>query len=684
MNIFSLIKNSKQTKYLFLIIILLLIEFRFIKIKKLPILHSDHWIVMNAYNPPCLSLINSLNYLKDWKIVVISINNKIDKKWKELNYSNKLVYISLKEQMRLGYHISKYLTINSYSRKNIGYLYAIQHGAKEIFETDEDIVISDLNSFNFNLSNNKIYFAIRNDSRMINPYIHFWERNIWPRGFRLSDIGHQHNNKFYTLNGNNLLLTPLIYQGLINGVPDTDSIFQKTKSSFEVNFSLNNPFIYFPGNFVPINSKNTKYLYGIFPFLALFSTLSENLSDILRGYILQYFAWRQNGCVVFHSSKNSRLRNNISKNSIFIEEKNLFYNLDKYLYIINTNINLNSNSKMKDINRLYSIIENLINFGFLGTKDLKMYKAYLDDLSNIGYIYSSIFENKINYDYKGYINSYTEFNSYVPNKPFEFLEKNKKNIKIFFHKNSLKQYKNILLIINYNLKGFEYINNYILTLYENNFPNFVFITPSETTNRQNTILCKESYRGYFSYICLEKVFLKYPNYAGYLYTNDDDFIKIWELDNLNFNIPWLYEFNNINKKWFHYRKCIRIHSIINRNPDWKANLTTFLGYYNIPVTIADFYYLPNYIVPRFCKILKELYKSRIFLECAVPTTLGIILSKEYQIILFSGLWGKNRNRVVEYLHKKYNQITIHPIKFSKIKYRNSVNLYNYFIKAQEF
>jgi len=682
MNIFSLIKNSKQYKYLFLIFILLLIELRFIKIKKLSILHSDHWIVMNAYNPPCLSLIKSLNYLKDWKIVVISINNKIDKKWKELNYSNKLVYISLKDQMRLGYHISKYLAINSYSRKNIGYLYAIQHGAKEIFEADEDIVISELNSFNFNLSNNIIYFAIRNDSRMINPYIHFGERNIWPRGFRLSDIGHQHHNMFYTLNGSNLLLTPLIYQGLINGVPDTDSIFQKTKPSFEINFTLNKPFIYFPGNFVPINSKNTKYLYDIFPFLALFSTLSKNLSDILRGYILQYFAWRQNGCVVFHSSKNSRLRNNISKNSILIEEKNLFYNIDKYLYIIN--INIKSNSKMKVVDRLYSIIENLINFGFLGTKDLKMYKAYLDDLSNIGYIYSSIFENKFNYDYKGYINSYTEFNSYIPNKPYEFLGKNKKNIKIFFHKNSLKQYKNILLIINYNLKGFEYINNYILALYENNFPNFVFIMPSETTNRSNTILCKESYRGYFSYICLEKVFLKYPNYTGYLYTNDDDFMKIWELDNLNFNIPWLYQFNNINKNWFHYRNCIRIHNIINRNPNWKANLTTFLGYYNIPTTVADFYYLPNYIVPQFCKILKEFYKSRIFLECAVPTTLGIILSKEYQIIHFSGLWGKDRNNVIEYLHKKYNQITIHPIKFSKIKYRNSVNSYDYFIKAKEF
>ena len=103
---------------------------------------------MTAFNPPFSSLINLLNILEDWKIVVISKNKKIDNKWKELNYSNKIIYITLKRQMKLGYSISKFLSFNSHSRKNIGYLYAIQHGAKQIFEIEEDIVISDLNSFN--------------------------------------------------------------------------------------------------------------------------------------------------------------------------------------------------------------------------------------------------------------------------------------------------------------------------------------------------------------------------------------------------------------------------------------------------------------------------------------------------------------------------------------------------------
>ena len=263
-----------------------------------------------------------------------------------------------------------------------------------------------------------------------------------------------------------------------------------------------------------------------------------------------------------------------------------------------------------------------------------------------------------------------------------------KYIKIFHHQNSLIKYKNILLIINYNFKGFEYLNNYILKLYENNFPNFVFIVPNDIATNKNSILCKESYRGYFSYICLEKVFLKYPNYKGYLFINDDDFMKIWELDNLNFEIPWLYQLNNLNNKrslkWIHYGVCAKIHNILNKIPAWKENITKFVGYYEIPTSIADFYYLPNFIVPKFCKILKEMYKSKIFLECAVSTAMGIILSKEYQIIHFEGLWGKDRNNVVDFLKKHFDQITVHPIKFSKIKYRSLVDLYNYFMKAEDF
>ena len=118
-------------------------------------------------------------------------------------------------------------------------------------------------------------------------------------------------------------------------------------------------------------------------------------------------------------------------------------------------------------------------------------------------------------------------------------------------------------------------------------------------------------------------------------------MKIWELNNLDFNIPWLYIFEPIYKNWTHYSNCIKLYNIINNNSNWKSNFTKFIGYnYYIPFALADFYYIPNYFASRLCEIFKYMYMSKIFLECAVPTSLGILLNKEYQLIYIKALWGE--------------------------------------------
>lgn len=79
-----------------------------------------------------------------------------------------------------------------------------------------------------------------------------------------------------------------------------------------------------------------------------------------------------------------------------------------------------------------------------------------------------------------------------------------------------------------------------------------------------------------------------------------------------------------------------------------------------------------------------MYKSKLFLECAVPSTFGILLLPKYQIIYFKGLYGKERKNSINYLIKDYKQITIHPIKFSNKYLRKQVNKYIYFINAIGF
>ena len=62
------------------------------------------------------------------------------------------------------------------------------------------------------------------------------------------------------------------------------------------------------------------------------------------------------------------------------------------------------------------------------------------------------------------------------------------------------------------------------------------------------------------------------------------------------------------------------------------------------MAISDFYYLPNYLFPKFLNIIEIMYKSKLFLECAVPNSMGIILAPKYQYIYFNGLWKNKRKK----------------------------------------
>ena len=239
-----------------------------------------------------------------------------------------MIYLSKHDQIYLNYRILQSLKRISYFRKSIGYLYAIENGAKEIYEIDEELEFNDSSFLNIKFKNNYISYVSRKDNLMINPYPHFGYRNIWPRGFKINDIGRQINNNYYLINSSNIFFKPLIFQGMINLIPDIDSIFSLTRKKFENTYSFTSsksyPLLYFPDNYIPINSKNTKYLYEIFPLLIFPISLDETIADIWRGYLKQYFAWKIEGTVIYHDSNIFRKKLNENTFSFTNEKKKFF------------------------------------------------------------------------------------------------------------------------------------------------------------------------------------------------------------------------------------------------------------------------------------------------------------------------------------------------------------------------
>ena len=647
--------------------------------------HSSQWIVITSINRPNRCISRLLNISEPWKIVVVADKKTNDLYWRIFKDSVKLFYLSIEDQLKLGYNILKYIPFNSYSRKNIGYLYAIQHGAKEIYEIDDDIFFFNLYGLSHYLENYTFYAENNNSTFMVNPYCYHGHSTIWPRGYRLKDINQNSETKFRRIASRGLNLNHLIFQGLLNINPDVDSIFLKTRTNkkFSMNqfFYLIGPLTYLPGNFVPINSKNTRYLYDVFPALALPTSVSRRVCDIWRGFIIQRYSWIYNGTLIYKRPFADHLRNYHNDSLDFIEEKDLYNKLDKLLDSINIDFDPNIKHPSEF---LIKLVEILIDNEILGKNDLDMYKAFIADLNSFGYNYNLNFEKKIQRDEKKFLNINSDLYYYFPKKNETILQNNKlKRNQLFRHKDTQKKYNDILLTIVYNYPFLTKSNDYMLKLYHDYFPNMIFLYPGQIENNETYVACPESHMGYYYYKCVKRIYERFPNYRGYIFLMDDNYLKVWELENLDFNIPWL---NHYFYRFYEYDtlQYIRAKKVFDIHPEWRNMYRKFLRSDILAYSVSDLYYLPNEDLAKFSSMVDEWYNQRVFLETAIPTMIALLLKPKYQVFFFVALWKEGRDTVVEYLRTAESQITIHPIKFLNVTLQDVVNKYIFFMNAKDY
>jgi hypothetical protein len=321
----------------------------------------------------------------------------------------------------------------------------------------------------------------------------------------------------------------------------------------------------------------------------------------------------------------------------------------------------------------------------LGEEDLNMYKAFIVDLDSFKFRYYKNYQIKISYNYEKYLNIPTQLKVYTPSFSDVIINQNlhNKNSKLIRHYKAQKKYENILLVVNYNYEFLTKFNDYITNLYQQFFPNITFVSPGNTSKDEKVIACPESYKGYYSYYCLKRVYEKYPDMKGYLFVMDDVFMKIWEFENLNLDIPWIMSyFIGKTKNW--PKDNDREVKLLQRKPLWRNRLKKFYNSRIIAHGISDFFYLPNTFINEFIQVATELYNYRVFLELSVPSIYGIVSKPVYQFIRFSGLWKEDRKNWLNYLRTADKQMVIHPIKFSDINNQKEVIKYLYFKNAIEY
>lgn len=257
---------------------------------------NNKWIVVTTINSPqpAIHTISKLCTSDGWRCVVVG-DKKTPDKW----HSDGVDYLSVDDQQRLFPTLSEVLPYNHYCRKNIGYLYAINNGAKFILETDDDNI--PLSKFGANLSRT-IRGRLVGASRWVNVYRYFTNHLIWPRGNPLNTI---HDSGRYL--GTTEVDCP-IQQFLANGDPDVDAIYRFLYKD-ELYFEESVPVILQNGSWCSFNSQNTLFYSDFFAALYLPCHVSFRMTDIWRSFIAQSVLWSENKNLSFLPPTVKQIRN---------------------------------------------------------------------------------------------------------------------------------------------------------------------------------------------------------------------------------------------------------------------------------------------------------------------------------------------------------------------------------------
>ena len=250
--------------------------------------------------------------LRNWCLVVV-LDKRSDETyntgWMDGEGNDAVVVLKPGDQVAMSNAFVDALPWNHFGRKNIGYLYAIIHGAKVIWDFDDD------NALKFWIPGAapdgapSIDKAIPQDEEQtieaLEPKDHNWPTYnpypalgaptlpSWPRGLPLDDIKASKcsNTPLQTVQVKASSIGVL--QSLADYQPDVDAIFRLTMPlPFFFKRPKENKHLMIPkGSLTPYNAQATLHFKSSFFGLFLPITVSGRVTDIWRSFIAQRLFW---------------------------------------------------------------------------------------------------------------------------------------------------------------------------------------------------------------------------------------------------------------------------------------------------------------------------------------------------------------------------------------------------------
>lgn len=282
-------------------------------------------------------------------------------------------FLSLAAQRESGFALGRICPERSYTRKNVGYLAAIQAGAKVIVETDDD-----------NHPRQEFWAAreLQVECRpvdadgWVNAYRYFTNDFIYPRGLPLN-----HARDEAPAAGKSELRDCPIQQGLADSDPDVDAVYRMLfplPFEFEVNAG---PVMLGNGAWCPFNSQNTTTFESAFPLLYLPAWCSFRMTDIWRSFVAQRVLQAKGMGVLFHGPTVWQERNDHDLHRDFMDELPGYSNNAKMRQEL-IGISLPPDESIPTMmERCYEV---LIRHEWVGREEENLLRAWLSDLESMG------------------------------------------------------------------------------------------------------------------------------------------------------------------------------------------------------------------------------------------------------------------------------------------------------------
>lgn len=294
-----------------------------------------NWGVMTTINGPT-EAVRRVAALPGWHVVVVGDLKSDDGLWTDYVDANpNVVYLSVARQLELDLELVSKLPYNHYSRKNIGYLYAIRQNAAHVYDFDDDNVLRDGMLAYTRSTPGPCLPVIGRDSSapplrvfvpasadlaqerqqppVANPYAYFGQPELWPRGLPLQEL-HETANPRHAVADASLPSNVAVFQGLADVDPDVDAIWRiaHTAARPGINVAFDSslaPLAIPTRTFAPFNSQNTVFAQRALWLLYLPVTTAFRVTDIWRGYWAQRLLWETGSVVAFYPPSVVQYRN---------------------------------------------------------------------------------------------------------------------------------------------------------------------------------------------------------------------------------------------------------------------------------------------------------------------------------------------------------------------------------------